>query len=298
MLGNVADGINLMFENIAKLIVKIRGSAGRVTDAAAAIQSSSESLARGSQRQVSELSKTASTVQEMARRIEEIAGTASNTALSADTSRERAQAGREQVKLVVEGMEAIRASVVATQQQVKTLGARSQEVSQIVDSLTSISALTHMLALNAAIEAARAGEHGKGFAVVADEVRRLAESSAQAAREIQVVVQNALNETAQTVRAMDKTATDVEAQVGVAYAADAALEAIADLSRKSADLVQTINRSAQQQASGANDARNAMDAVSEVARQAAQGVEQTRSTTQGLVGLADELRTSVEQFRT
>ncbi len=297
-LGNVADALNLMFENIAKLISNVRASSARVATAAVEIQSSSELLARGSDRQMTELTKTTTTVQEMARRIQDIATTALNTSASADTSRERAQAGREQVRLVVEGIESIRTSVVATQQQVKTLGARSQEVSQIVDSLTSISALTHMLALNAAIEAARAGEHGKGFAVVADEVRRLAESSAQAAREIQVVVQSALNETEQTVRAMDKTATDVEAQVGVAYAADAALQAIGDLLHKSAELVQTINKSAQQQASGANEARNAMDAVSEVARQAAQGVALTRATTQGLVGLADELRTSVDQFRT
>jgi methyl-accepting chemotaxis protein len=297
-LGNVADAMNLMFENIATLIGKIRESAGRVTSAAADIQASSEVLAQGSKRQVNELNRTAGTVQEMARRIQEIAFSAGTTQQSADTSRERAVAGREQVKLVVEGMEAIRTSVISTQQQVKTLGARSQEVSQIVDSLTSISALTHMLALNAAIEAARAGEHGKGFAVVADEVRRLAESSAQAAREIQLVVQNALNETAQTVRAMDKTAADVESQVNVAYAADSALESILELSRKSADLVQVINRNAQQQASGANDARSAMDSVSEVARQAAVGVEATRATTQGLVGLADELRRSVEQFRT
>ncbi len=297
-LGNVADAMNLMFENIASIINTIRDSATRVTTAATDIQASSERLVQGTRRQETELTRTASTVQEMARRIQDIAGGAGTTAQSAESSRERAQVGREQVKLVVEGMESIRTSVLSTQQQVKTLGARSQEVSQIVDSLTSISALTHMLALNAAIEAARAGEHGKGFAVVADEVRRLAESSNQAAREIQIVVQNALSETAQTVRAMDKTAADVESQVTVAYAADSALEAILDLSKKSAELVQGINRSAQQQLAGATEARSAMDNVSEVARQAAQGVEATRQTTQGLVGLADQLKKSVEQFRT
>lgn len=97
---------------------------------------------------------------------------------------------------------------------------------------------------------------------------------------------------------MDKTAADVESQVTVAYAADSALEAILDLSKKSAELVQGINRSAQQQLAGATEARSAMDNVSEVARQAAQGVEATRQTTQGLVGLADQLKKSVEQFRT
>ncbi len=59
------------------------------------------------------------------------------------------------------------------------------KVNDLTNQILSISSQTNLLALNASIEAARAGEAGKGFAVVADEIRQLADSSRQAANNIQ-----------------------------------------------------------------------------------------------------------------
>src|SRR5947208_484087 len=211
MFGNLADAFNLMLERFGKLMRQTREAAERVNQSAASLRENSGQMAATAKHQADESTRTLSSVESLAvsmRKVAETAGASSESAKQVLTATER---GRAAVQETVQDMQGIRATVQRMSKQVKGLGDRSLEISQIVSTIREIASQTNLLALNAAIEAAGAGEAGARFAVVADQVRKLAESSTQATREIADLVKMIQTETQDAVVAMAHETQAVEA---------------------------------------------------------------------------------------
>jgi methyl-accepting chemotaxis protein len=266
--------------------------AGSSTDAGRAIDEIARALgdvAAGAERQVRSVASAQTTTEQVAGATTASARDAHETSRAAAEARGAADAGAETIVRASEAMSAARDASAEAGRAISELGAKSQRIGGIVDTITAISEQTNLLALNAAIEAARAGEQGRGFAVVADEVRKLAEESQAAASSIAGLVAEIRDETERTVAVV--AAGAARGETGAATVAEArdAFTRIAASIEVVSERVSQVSTAVDQIAGGAAQVSTDMGEVVTVA-------EQSSATAQQVSAAAEETSASQQQI--
>jgi twitching motility protein PilJ len=295
--GAIADSINYAVEALRELVTTINESAILLDGAAKTAESTAMQLAQASDAQSRQVDSASQAIGRMVSSIEEVSGDAERSADVARHSVDVAHKGGEAVRRTIEGMNAIRETIQDTSKRIKRLGESSQEIGNIVELINDIADQTNILALNASIQASMAGEAGRGFAVVADEVQRLAERSANATKQIEVLVRTIQADTNEAIVSMERSTTDVVGGALLAENAGAALEEIEQVSSQIASLVQNISNSAREQAGAAEAVIRIVEVLQQINSQAASGTNVTKQSISKLAELAAQLRRSVTGFR-
>jgi len=159
----------------------------------------------------------------------------------------------------------------------------SKKIGDITVTVNEVAFQTNLLALNAAVEAARAGEHGKGFAVVAEEVRALAQRSADAVRQIKILIEDTVNKISagdEMVKRSGESITEIIVHI------DELSQTMEDIAASSAE-----------QSSGVDELNRAIAQIDSTTQQNASTVEQLSGTADNLSTEARDLTVTVERFR-
>ncbi len=295
--GAIADSVNYTVEELRSLVSQVQGTVGRVTDTTEQVDTTSTELLAASDEQLREIRDTGEAVLQMAGRIQRVSGQAQQSADVARESLSAATSGLTAVLDTISGMNTIREQIQETSKRIKRLGESSQEIGEITELISDITEQTNVLALNAAIQAASAGEAGRGFSVVAEEVQRLAERSADATRQIAVLVRTIQTDTADAVVAMERSTQGVIEGAKLSDNAGTALAEIDRVSRQLAELIEAISEQARREAESATVVSQNIQHIFAVTEQTGEGTRSTAQLVRQLSRSAEELRQSVARFK-
>ena len=270
--GQMAAGVKGMSE-----------SAGTVAAAAEESSANIASVARSMEQATTNIASVASASEEMSATIGDIASHSEKARAISDEAKQEAQAV---------------ASMMGR------LGRSAQEIGQVVETITGISAQTNLLALNATIEAARAGAAGKGFAVVANEVKELAQQTAAATEEIKGKISGIQTSTKDAVGQIDKI-TEVIMEVGELVTVIAAAieeqsvvtkDVAGNIAQASVGVDDSSHRVAET-ATVSQDIARDIAHINSALTQITDGGARVQSSATGLANLAEKFQQLVGRFR-
>jgi methyl-accepting chemotaxis protein-1 (serine sensor receptor) len=258
-----------MQQNLAKVVSSVRSGSESVATASAQIASGNHDLSARTESQASALEQTAASMEELSSTVRQ----------NADNARQANQLAQSASTVAVKGGDVV-AQVVQTMKEINDSSRKIADINSVID---GIAFQTNILALNAAVEAARAGEQGRGFAVVATEVRNLAGRSAEAAKEIKVLIDASVSRVGQGTALVD--------QAGVTMT-----EVVSSI-RRVTDIMGEISAASTEQSQGVAQVGEAVTQMDQATQQNAALVEEMAAAASSLKGQAQELVQTMAVFR-
>lgn len=297
IIGTLGDSVNQLTDATTSVLRDVSKIAGVVEHASKRVKAQSDAVNEQATAERVTVEKLVANLQlatDGMGKVAELAQSSNRAASDASTSTENAM---NTVQSTVRGMDAIRDTISEMEKRIKRLGERSQEISQIVGLINTISERTHVLSLNASMQAAMAGDAGRGFAVVAEEVQRLAENSRQATAQIASLVQNIQIETNDTIATVNKTIDQVVQGSEMARVSGDKMRETRATTERLVQLVQNIAESSLAQMKLVESLRVGAGEITESTEKTAEQLNAQNQVTSSLVTASQKLVESVSVFK-
>lgn len=293
-IGQLVTSYNNMISGLKNIVKSVSETSGIVAASSEQLSASAEQsaqtsehisaniqeLAIGSDDQVHSIEESSNIINEISNYAQQINKNATQVSESAFETSEISIEGKRSIERVIKQMSSINSNVSILGSSIKSLSDSSTEIGKINEVITAIAAQTNLLALNAAIEAARAGEAGKGFAVVADEVRKLAEQSANSAKQITSLIKHIQNDTGATLESMESTIKEVEEGLNVVKDAGLSFEKIEKSVNGVVTQLQDVTFAINELSSGTGQVASSVTKVKSIAEEAASSTQNISSATE------------------
>ncbi len=253
------EGINSLRDSIVGMLTQNIKNGNTLQNSSDKLLEDVNTLSHNSNQSAASLEETAAALEEITSNISNTTNNIIQMANLANSVTEASTKGANLAKDTTKAMDEIDLQV--------------KSIDEAIGIIDQIAFQTNILSLNAAVEAATAGEAGKGFAVVAQEVRNLASRSAEAAHEIKVLVDNALqkahdgkNISNEMIQGYENLNVNITQTIEIIKSVESASKEQRAGIEQINDAVNSIDRQTQQNAAIANQTSSVANQVASIAQ--------------------------------
>jgi methyl-accepting chemotaxis protein WspA len=294
---HLASGFNRMTDELTALV-------GQAQKSSAQVSTSVTEIAATSKQQQATAAETAATTTEIGVTSREIYATSrdlvrtmNEVSLVSEQTATLAGSGQSGLTRMEATMQDVMGAAGSVSGKLAILNEKAGNINQVVTTITKVADQTNLLSLNAAIEAEKAGEYGRGFSVVATEIRRLADQTAVATYDIELMVKEIQSAVAAGVMGMDKFSDQVRRGMAEVQQVGGQLSQIIAQVQALVPRFQVVNEGMQAQATSAEQINQALLQLSEAAQQTVESLQQSSQAIDELNLVSNGLRNGVSRFK-
>ena len=286
-----ADELEVLVAQTQKSIVEIGNSVSEIAATSKEQEATAVEVAATS----TEVSATSKEISATSR---ELVRTMGDVATVVDHSASLAGSGQAGLVRMEETMRHVKDAAGSINAKLAILNEKASNIGHVTTTITKVADQTNLLSLNAAIEAEKAGEYGRGFAIVATEIRRLADQTAVASYDIELMVKEIQSAVSASVMGMDKFSEEVSRGIQEVQQVSGSLSQVIDQVQTLVPRFEGVNEGMQAQAYSAEQITDALAQLSEASQQTVETLRQSNQAIANVNQTMRDLSGSVVHYRT
>jgi len=296
-LGILVKGYNRMADELVAIVGQVQKSAVQVGSAVTEIAAGAKEQEATAVEVTATATEISATSKEISSTSKELLKTMNEVSEMAEKSAVLTIEGQTGLSRMEETMGRVMAATDSINAKLAVLNEKAGNISKVTTTIIKVADQTNLLSLNAAIEAEKAGEYGRGFAVVATEIRRLADQTAVASYDIEVIVKEIQSAVSASVMGMDKFSEETRRGLDEIQQVSGQLLQVIEQVQTLTPRFESVNEGMRSQTTGAEQITGAFVQLTEAMQQATDAIRQSNVAIAQVSQIANGLASGVSRFK-